>query len=89
MTPVALAWLGIGALFLVLAQAAPADQAVRDLWRSARAARLAGFRDPIRLAPRQERPTTARLTWSSSCPVRASTLISPVTAAGPPPASNG
>ena len=39
-----------GALFLVLAQAAPADQAVQDLWRSAREARLADCRDLVRLA---------------------------------------
>jgi AcrR family transcriptional regulator len=39
-----------GALFLVLAQAAPADQATADLWRSAREARLADCRDLVRLA---------------------------------------
>jgi AcrR family transcriptional regulator len=39
-----------GALFLVLAQAAPADQAVQNLWRSAREARLADCRDLVRLA---------------------------------------
>jgi AcrR family transcriptional regulator len=39
-----------GALFLVLAQAAPADQATADLWRSARKARLADCRDLVRLA---------------------------------------
>lgn len=39
-----------GALFLVLAQAAPADQSVQDLWRSAREARLADCRDLVRLA---------------------------------------
>ena len=39
-----------GALFLVLAQAAPADQAVHNLWRSAREARLADCRDLVRLA---------------------------------------
>ena len=39
-----------GALFLVLAQAALADQATADLWRSAREARLADCRDLVRLA---------------------------------------
>ncbi len=39
-----------GALFLVLAQAAPADQAVQDLWRSAREARLADCRELVLLA---------------------------------------
>jgi AcrR family transcriptional regulator len=39
-----------GALFLVLAQADPADPAVQDLWRSAREARLADCRDLVRLA---------------------------------------
>jgi len=39
-----------GALFLVLAQAAPADPSVEDLWRSARKARLADCRDLVRLA---------------------------------------
>ena len=39
-----------GALFLVLARAAPADQATADLWRSAREARLADCRDLVRLA---------------------------------------
>jgi AcrR family transcriptional regulator len=39
-----------GALFLVLAQAAPGDQATADLWRSAREARLADCRDLVLLA---------------------------------------
>jgi AcrR family transcriptional regulator len=39
-----------GALFLVLAQAAPADQATADLWRSAREARLADCRELVLLA---------------------------------------
>ena len=39
-----------GALFLVLARAAPADQATAELWRSAREARLADCRDLVRLA---------------------------------------
>jgi AcrR family transcriptional regulator len=39
-----------GALFLVLAQAAPLDQAVQEIWRSAREARLADCRDLVRLA---------------------------------------
>ena len=39
-----------GALFLVLAQAAPGDQAVADLWRSAREARLTDCRDLVLLA---------------------------------------
>jgi AcrR family transcriptional regulator len=39
-----------GALFLVLAQAAPADPSVSDLWGSARQARLTDCRDLVRLA---------------------------------------
>jgi AcrR family transcriptional regulator len=39
-----------GALFLVLAQAAPADPATAGLWRSAREARLADCRDLVGLA---------------------------------------
>ena len=39
-----------GALFLVLAQAALADQATADLWRSAREARLADCRELVLLA---------------------------------------
>jgi len=39
-----------GALFLVLAQAALADQATADLWRSAREARLTDCRDLVLLA---------------------------------------